>query len=143
MKKILKIGLCALLILTCCFSFTACGKKNKDNTVQNPFGDDYYNTIGNGRQGVYFYFVDAIGNRQNFLIATDAVYLLEAFRENNMVTSPVGEEIKNFAGNTADETNGYRWVLYADGKKVEGNYEDVKINVKVTYSMIAERIDLM
>lgn len=142
MKKVLKIILCFLLIFTCCLCFTACDKK-KDDGPKNPFGDDYYNTIGGGRQSVYFYFVDPVGNRQNFLIATDASYLFEAFRENNMIISPVGEEIKEFAGITADEISGYKWVLYADGKKVEGEYEELKIDAKVTYSLIAERIDLM
>ena len=142
MKKVLKISLCLILIMSFVVSFAACGKSKNETVSKEPFDGDYYNIIGSGRQSVYFYFIDPFGNRQNFSIATDAVKLVDAFRENNMVTSPVGEKIKVFAGVHADESNGYEWVLYADGKEVKGKYEDVKINVKVTYALIAERTDL-
>ena len=140
MKKALKIILCLILVFVTCFSLVACGKENTVSEVEEPFGGDYYNTIGSGRRWFYFYFVDNFDHRQNFCIATDALYLFDAFRENNMITSPAGETVTHFAGCQADEGNGYKWVLYADGKAVEGNYEEIKLDPKVTYSFIAEQI---
>ncbi len=137
MKKVLTVCLCIVLLLSCGLFLCGCGDKEEEDTV--PFGDEYYNNIGAGRTSFYFELVDQSGFIQRFQINTDAVYLMEAFRENNMILSPYGEKTTAIAGIVADGENGFTWVLYEKGKAVEGNYEELKITRKQIYSFVAER----
>jgi hypothetical protein len=75
---------------------------------------------------------------QRFKINTSSTYVLGALRGMGMITSKYGETITEVAGVAADETNKCTWVLYENGKAVEGNYEEVVITKGKLYSFIAE-----
>ena len=138
MKRILAICLCLIFIISCGALLCGCSKEKKDEYT-TPFGDEYYNTIGAGRASFFFEFIDQSEFSQKFQINTDATYVLEALRENNMVLSKYGETTTAIAGVVADDSNGSVWVMYDEDKKVEGSYEEIKITPDRKYTFIAER----
>ncbi len=138
MKKIIAIFLCFVLVFSCSVLLCGCGDKKNESEFSTPFGEEYYNTIGAGRGSFFFELIDETGFNQRFQINTDCLYLLEALRENNMVLTSTGETITAIAGIVADDSNGRVWVLYDEGKKVEGSYEEIKITAERKYSFISE-----
>lgn len=139
MKRFLAVCLCFVIILSCGTLLCGCSKEETQEENGAPFGDKYYNIIGSGRISFFFECVDPRGLRQRFKINTSSTYVLEALRETKMVSSKYGETITEVLDDAVDETTGSAWVLYENGKAVEGNYEELKITAGRLYSFVAEK----
>ncbi len=138
MKRFLSICLCFVIILSCGTLLCGCSKEETHEENSAPFGDKYYNIIGSGRISFFFEYVEPRGVVQRFKINTNSTYVLEALREMGMITSNYGETVTEVLDDAVDETTESAWVLYEDGKKVEGNYEELKITDGRLYSFVAE-----
>ena len=139
MKKMLRAFVCMVLIAAMALACMGCAKKEEPK-AEAPAVSGGVQELGEGAKTFAFQVQDMEGNKQEFLIHTDADTVGAALVELELIQGepgPYGMYVKQVCGITAVyEEDGTYWAFYENGEYAMTGVDLTEINPDTVYSLV-------